>query len=359
MSALRSEGNGVRGAVLVVVVLMALALFALAHGLLLSARHALIAARVGATLVAARADAEEVLERARRSGVGGWADSVSIGGRRVVADTLHDIGSASVVWRRLDDEAWLVSAVVTRRAFPPVTAERLLWAYDPLERTKGQPAALTVGPSSVVLAAGTLQGIDPLAERADAPPELEAACVAWWDAWNAASAGERPALASADRLRLGLLNVVDLVERASELPDSAGTPEPSTTAGVCNESDPWSWGDPDHPGAACGAQFALRGRTGATTVVGGVGQGVIVVDGDLELAAAARFHGVVITSGRLRVTGGARLEGLALARGGAEIEAGAALVGSACRAARALHGVRGRLGVALPLHPARRFGPRG
>lgn len=353
-------GSERRGAVLVVVVLMAVAVFAMAHGLLLSARHALAAARTGATLVEVRAAAEGALEAARAESAGPWMDSVPIGAARMVEDTLPEGDSVRTGWRRLGEEAWLVGVSVRRERFPPVGAERLFWVYDPLERVRAVPSGLTVGEGATVGGAGTLRAPDPTVERADASADLQAACAPWWDAWIASPpAGPPAAVGFVDAPALGLLDLETLLARAPELPDPLGTPAPTEIAGRCDEADPWSWGDPDEPTRPCGAYHALRARTGATTIAGGVGQGVLVVDGDLELSAGARLYGVVLVTGRLRLTGGARLEGLALAQGGAEMDGGTELVGSVCRAARALQGVRDRLGTALPLHAAARFGPRG
>lgn len=349
-----------RGAVLVVVVLMAIALFAMAHGLLLSARHALAAARTGAVLVAVRAAADRALEAARTEGVGPWVDSVPDGGTHTVEDTLPESDSVLTSWRRLGEEAWLVGVSVRRERFPPVGVERLFWVYDPFERARAVPRALVVGEGATVEGAGTLRAPDPTAERADATADLDAACAPWWDSWVASPPAAPPAaIGLVDAPALGLLDVETLLARAPELPGSLGTPAPTEVAGRCDEADPWSWGDPDEPTLPCGGYHALRARTGTTTIAGGVGQGVLIVDGDLELTAGARLYGVVLVTGRLRLTGGARLEGLAQALGGADLDGGTELLGSVCRAARALHGVRDRLGAALPLHDAARFGPRG
>jgi hypothetical protein len=351
--------NDERGAVLIVVVLMAVALYAMAHGLLLSARHALGTASIGASLLEVRVAVDAALEEARLDGVGRWADSVGVGRRRVVSDTLPRGDPTRTTWRRLGREAWLLGSTVERTRFTGVASERLVWVYDVLERILEMSYALAIGPSATASLAGTLRASTPSEEREVADATLRVVCDRWWSAWEAASVEAPVVLATVEAPALGLLDLGQLVARAPRLPGATGTPGPREVAGSCDPTDPWNWGDPDRPWRPCGGHFVLRSGVGATTVAGGVGQGVLVVDGDLDLTASARHYGVVVVSGRLRVAEGARLEGLALAFGGADVAAGASIVRSACRAALALDGLRDELGVAIPLHSAVRFGPRG
>ncbi len=90
---------------------------------------------------------------------------------------------------------------------------------------------------------------------------------------------------------------------------------------------------------------------------GGVGQGVLVVDGDLTLTAGARYYGFLITTGEVRLEGGAVFEGMALAGGGILVDADARVRGSACWAVRALAAHRETFGRLLPLPGTGRIGP--
>jgi hypothetical protein len=101
----------------------------------------------------------------------------------------------------------------------------------------------------------------------------------------------------------------------------------------------------------------VRASLGDLTVLGGVGQGVLVVDGGLTLSDAARFYGLVVVRGALRLEGGASLVGLALAQGGAAVAADARVVASGCRSARALAAARGTFGVMLPVPGVGAIGP--
>jgi len=77
---------------------------------------------------------------------------------------------------------------------------------------------------------------------------------------------------------------------------------------------------------------------GSLVLLGGEGQGLLVVEGDLTLTAGAWFSGVVIVGGSLRVQGGARLDGFAMVGAGTAVSGGGRIFGSGCAAIRALAG---------------------
>lgn len=88
--------------------------------------------------------------------------------------------------------------------------------------------------------------------------------------------------------------------------------------------DPVNWGDPGSPLAPCGSRMPVVYADGDLHVVGGMGQGLLVVRGDLVLGGGFRFHGLIVTAGRLEV-------GLL----------GATVVGAVVAAGRGGHLVRG------------------
>jgi hypothetical protein len=81
------------------------------------------------------------------------------------------------------------------------------------------------------------------------------------------------------------------------LPDSVGT--------LCRTSTLTNWGDPRDPTAACGAYFPLIYHGGPVLTIqsGGYGQGVLLVDGDLDLRGGFEFHGIIIVQGRFATQG--------------------------------------------------------
>jgi Tfp pilus assembly protein PilV len=81
---------------------------------------------------------------------------------------------------------------------------------------------------------------------------------------------------------------------------------PTATAGVCNTGDPNNWGDPLHltPAvASCQTYFPIIYALGSLHLTGGVGQGILLVEGDLNVTGGAVFYGPVIVKGSLSSAG--------------------------------------------------------
>jgi len=80
----------------------------------------------------------------------------------------------------------------------------------------------------------------------------------------------------------------------------------STAAGVCltGPSHPTNWGNPLNPDAACGDYFPLIHVAGTGRIQsGGVGQGILLVDNDLDLRGNFVFHGIIIVQGNFETQG--------------------------------------------------------
>ena len=91
--------------------------------------------------------------------------------------------------------------------------------------------------------------------------------------------------------------------------------------GRCDVSDLRNWGD-TIPTTVCGSYFPLIYHDGPSLLVNsnGYGQGILLVDGDLELAGAFRFMGIIIVQGTFRTgTGGARILGSVMASNAADV----------------------------------------
>ena len=76
--------------------------------------------------------------------------------------------------------------------------------------------------------------------------------------------------------------------------------------GACDTSDPKNWGDPYHTlGAAayCKDYFPVVYAPGDLHITGGYGQGILLVEGDLDISGGFEFYGPVIVKGRLTTTG--------------------------------------------------------
>ncbi len=374
------EGGGERrrGAVLVLCVLLVLALALLAHGALLMAREELAVSRAGGEVLRARAAAEAgVADVVRGDGVVP-ADTVTRGGsQRLAVGTLQG-ARYHVDARRLSREVWLLEgrgavrpdAWVARAAWPA-------WSMDPGARIAAFRGVVEVGDGAPVFGQARVTPGDP--SVTDPIPEATA-CAVWRQLRDSLSAlPELPSLAVSDTERtagappprepaLVLLDVEDLLGAATRDPVGTGTPGPSATASLaafgaggsesestCQEGA-WSWGDPDHPLGRCHGVFPLIGAGGPLTVAGGVGQGVLVVAGDLKLERGASFYGLVLVEGTLTLESGARLVGLARAVGGLSVDGDSEVTGSRCWAFAALDAALDLL--ARPrLLPAGRVGP--
>lgn len=92
--------------------------------------------------------------------------------------------------------------------------------------------------------------------------------------------------------------------------------QPSTDNGQCNTSDVTNWGDPNRatPAGPCESYFPIVyfAGTSSTTIhiAGGVGQGILLVDGNLVVDGGFTWYGPVIVRGSLTTQGtGAHFNG--------------------------------------------------
>ena len=74
--------------------------------------------------------------------------------------------------------------------------------------------------------------------------------------------------------------------------------------GSCNTGDVENWGDPLNPGSTCGGYFPIMYAPGDLNLNGGVGQGLLLVEGDLFVQGRFEFYGIVIVQGRMKTQGG-------------------------------------------------------
>lgn len=96
---------------------------------------------------------------------------------------------------------------------------------------------------------------------------------------------------------------------------------PDVVSGRCNLANLLNWGDPDNPTAPCGAYFPLIYQGGSMTIQSNsVGQGILLVEGNLEMRGGFRFYGIVITQGTFSVgNGGAEVYGSVMASNQADL----------------------------------------
>jgi hypothetical protein len=80
---------------------------------------------------------------------------------------------------------------------------------------------------------------------------------------------------------------------------------PSLSGANCNTASSSNWGEPYEVSLfpACRTFFPIIYSTGDIHISGGRGQGILLVNGDLELTGGFEFDGVVIVRGNVRTTG--------------------------------------------------------
>jgi hypothetical protein len=79
--------------------------------------------------------------------------------------------------------------------------------------------------------------------------------------------------------------------------------QPSLSGTDCNTADSENWGDPLNPTAACGNYFPVIWASGTIKINGVQGQGILIVDGDLEVQGGFEFYGPVLVRGALDTQG--------------------------------------------------------
>lgn len=102
---------------------------------------------------------------------------------------------------------------------------------------------------------------------------------------------------------------------------------------VCNKNDPNNFGAPNDPTHPCHDYFPVIHAPGNLQLNTGNGQGILIVDGDLELAGHVNFFGVVIVRGSFRIRGTGqgtgKISGTVIALGGGAIDTESTTLGDA------------------------------
>src|SRR5713101_173620 len=80
---------------------------------------------------------------------------------------------------------------------------------------------------------------------------------------------------------------------------------PATVGCACRCRVLTNWGSPTSPTGPCGGYFPIIHITGTGAVINGQeGQGVLLVDGSLDIQGGFQFFGVTIVKGSIKTTGG-------------------------------------------------------
>jgi len=323
--------DGRRGLVLPLVVGVLLALTLLGHGALVLVRFDERIAQAGERLLQARGQARVAVgSMAAAGGVTGRGG----GGAAVWLTGGGPAGSHRVVAARQSREWWLLTA--EGRDARGLYAHRLLvpvWRAEPAVRVADTRAVVEVAPGATVAVDGVVSGDG---YRRSLPGAAGRECGTWRGAldslgvWSLPPVGEVGGPGPA----LGLLPLDRLLGLFPDLPEGSGTPGPRELRGRCLEGA-WNWGAPGPHRHPCSSRWVARAHRGDLELDGGVGQGVLVVSGDLT-ARDVDFQGMILVGGAVSLEGAGRLRGLVRAWGGLHLGRDARIDASACAAVLAL-----------------------
>lgn len=241
------------------------------------------------------------------------------------ADTLSD-----GIWRvditKMSDYTYLLESEGTITARGTASPTRRLGMVVKLRTAAIQPpAALTTVGSLKIGGASEIIGYDSIpsgwgAGQCDLGSLQDKPGVMIDDASNVTTSGGRyyvggtPAvdedatMNSSNLLEFGDMEWADLVALADiTRPDGAsitGTSPTLNADGTCKVSDTNNWGDPNNPTAPCGNHFPIIYGQGELKInSNGVGQGILLVEGDLSIQGGFTFYGPVIVRGTLKTAG--------------------------------------------------------
>jgi hypothetical protein len=106
--------------------------------------------------------------------------------------------------------------------------------------------------------------------------------------------------------KFGDVTYADLVARATiNFPGSVTlSTEPVSVGGVCDKTVNTNWGDGLNPTAPCGSYFPMIHIAGNVTLNNTQGQGILLVDGDVNVQGSYEFFGITIVKGSFKTSGG-------------------------------------------------------
>jgi hypothetical protein len=235
-------------------------------------------------------------------------------------------GDWSALVRRLTPEVVLLE-VTPRPPVGPASREAagvpLGWLLGPQPDSVSPVAAVSVG-GSVSLGDGVvISGADEAPPGLDScpPPDSAIAGIAAPSVLVSGTArlqGSPPSLLQAPA-DLGAL------ERFSEratlvLPGGIYTTSPATVGTSCDLRRSTNWGDPGGAASPCSGYLPLIRVDGDLTLGGGIGQGILLVNGDLRITGPFTFHGMMIVKGGVDITAPTDVRGILAA---AELRSGA------------------------------------
>ena len=237
-----------------------------------------------------------------------------------------DAGSDwSALVRRLTSDVVLLE-VVPRIPVGPASREaaavRLGWLLRPRPDSVSPDAAVSLGEPVELGDDVVISGVD------EAPPGVEGcsspdSAIAGIAAPSVVVGGSAQLVGSPPELqRTGdyFVEFERFRDRATVvLPGGTYSIGPATVGTACDLQPATNWGDPNGSGAPCGSYLPVIRVDGDLTIDGVAGQGILLVDGNLRVAAPFTFHGIVIVKGAVDITAPTEMRGILAA---AELRSG-------------------------------------
>lgn len=114
-----------------------------------------------------------------------------------------------------------------------------------------------------------------------------------------------PTITSASFNTFGGATYAQLAARATlVIPSGNYTTDAVVTGGNCDKTVLTNWGDGMNPNSPCSNYWPIIHATGTITLNNVQGQGILLVDGDLNVQGSYQFFGIVIIQGDLKTAGG-------------------------------------------------------
>ncbi|MGH7475368.1 MAG: pilus assembly PilX N-terminal domain-containing protein [Longimicrobiales bacterium] len=293
-----------------------------------------------------------------------WYQSIAIGSTATASNAVMLNGDTAGVYdvtvRRLDDELYLITSEggLPQRGY---LAGRRQLAQVVKTENWDMPlsAALYVYGGISVTGTAEVDGVDADGGACNASGNSSVPGVISSDTSQVSTSGsgsifgsppvqEDATLDSTSLLNYGDVDFDKLAAQATITFTSSQTLNgmgPVVSSGVCVTSNSLNWGDPENPGQPCSSYYPIIYVNGDLNLQTGVGQGILLVEGDFRASGNFHFYGIVIVKGTLRTTGnGNHLNGVVIVNsGGIDLDSSAAagiseVKYSSCSALNAMSG---------------------
>ncbi|HET9708901.1 MAG TPA: hypothetical protein VFP39_11425, partial [Gemmatimonadales bacterium] len=235
----------------------------------------------------------------------------------------------SVLVRRLTPEVVLLEVAprpTGGAASREAAGARLGWLLRPRPDTVSPRAAVSIGAPVALGDEVVISGADEAPAGVDGCPSPDSA-IAGIAAPSVVVDGSAQLLGSPPELLQPTsdLGVFDRFRARATLvlPGGTYTTSPATVGTSCDLRNSTNWGDPVGTATPCSGYLPLVSVDGDLTLGGGIGQGILLVNGDLHVLGPFTFHGVVIVKGAVDITAPTDVRGILAA---AELRSGAGSV---------------------------------